>query len=188
MTLPEIDHVSFFAEHALYIFRPWSHYRGDMVVCIRKVLFIPRSCNLRSSQFSFRFVNNIPPGKRNGKPVRENVWVRNAKIGPDLRLARWGQIYTRLTWYTIGKLWRPPWWASCLPIEANGRSPLPVFSLRSVASVLVEATACRLVNSPIFCNKIQEIKDVRKRKFSASIFKEQLVTWQFVAIFSVELS
>ena len=44
--------------------------------------------------------------------------------------------------------------------EVSGRSLLPVFSLRSVASVLVEATAFRVVNALIFLNKIQEIKDI----------------------------
>ena len=34
----------------------------------------------------------------------------------------------------------------------------------------VEATACRLVNSLICLNKIQEIKDVSQSKFSAFIF------------------
>ena len=44
--------------------------------------------------------------------------------------------------------------------EVSGCSLLPVFSLRSVASVLVEATAFRVVNALIFLNKIQEIKDI----------------------------
>ena len=35
---------------------------------------------------------------------------------------------------------------------------------------VVEATACRVVNSLIFLNKIQEIKDIRQSKFAASIF------------------
>ena len=77
---------------------------------------------------------------------------------------------------------------SSINSEANGRSPLPVFSLPSVASVLVEATAYRLVNSLIFLNKIQQIKDIRQSKFSASISKAQLVTWQFVQIFSAEVN
>ena len=54
--------------------------------------------------------------------------------------------------------------------EVSGRSLLPVFSLRSVASVLVEATAFKVVNALIFLNKIQEIKDICQSQFSVSIF------------------
>ena len=153
MTLPEIDHVSFFAEHALCSFRPWSHYQGDMVcACVRY-----RSYRLVVTwdhlNFCFALSITFRWARWNGNVVRENV-------REPLKLA--SKLSSHRPSLALD--------GGSINSEANGHSPLSVFSLRSVASFLVEATACRLVNSLIFLNKIQEIKDVRQSKFSAFIF------------------
>ena len=58
----------------------------------------------------------------------------------------------------------------CPSLALDGGSIISVARCCQFSLFLVEATACRVVNSLIFLNKIQEIKDIRQSKFSASIF------------------